>query len=88
MSSLDERTEPCRSCGALVVWAHTGKAWMPIDSGASTGGTVAVGPDARGDLAATVLAGSRLTATRKAGIDLHTSHFATCPHASTWRKGR
>lgn len=71
----------CDSCGAQITWALTtnGKK-MPIDSAPCDNGNLVLEYQ-HGDYE-----------TRKATEDdrrlarpLHTSHFATCPHAATWR---
>ena len=71
----------CRTCGAAIVWATTsaGKA-MPLDEA----------PTEKGSLV--VCHGTALTVTvatqvdRRAGRQLFTSHFATCPHAAAHRR--
>lgn len=73
----------CKSCGASILWAKTaGGKLMPVD----------VEPDAaRGNVLvvdgkAEVLAGDKLSDAFLARIQLHTSHFATCPGAAAHRK--
>lgn len=75
----------CRSCGAPVIWvAHetTGKR-APLDAR----------PDPKGNLAidgGTYYVVAPELRAQHALIDgLYTSHFATCPKASSWRaKGK
>lgn len=69
-------TSTCRSCGAPIIWAHTpnGKS-MPLDAEPDPTGNIVLD-----DGTARVEPNQTLTGTR------HTSHFATCPHAETWRK--
>jgi hypothetical protein len=74
-------TATCRSCGAEIVWATTvdGKR-MPLNAEPAEGGDF--------DLLDT---GSRLLIVRHGDGDpgpAYTSHFATCPHAETWRRSR
>lgn len=71
----------CRSCGALVVWAVTATGRrMPVDAMPTPGGNIILrgGP--------TPLA----TVACKDAVPgpAHTSHFATCPQAVSWRKPR
>ena len=73
----DRRVVPCRACGAPMIWARSpgpkGRA-MPIDAV----------PDPRGLLMlnghTVQYAGDAYEGTT------YTSHFATCPHAATFRK--
>lgn len=76
---------PCRSCGAPVIWARhqlTGRE-MPIDAEPVTGGTITIEPDMFGAPSYWIAAG-----TPPPGAERHTSHFATCPNAGSWRKAR
>jgi hypothetical protein len=72
----------CRSCGAEIEWVETmsGKS-MPLDVGEAPS-------EARHGVFA-VVAGKARTYTdadRKLARERRTSHFATCPDASDWRK--
>lgn len=77
---------PCRDCGAEMLWAKwkdSGKG-IPLDAE----------PTAKGDLVlhddGTVekLKGLELDAARERGDELFLTHFATCPNADSFRKGR
>lgn len=68
----------CKSCEADVIWCETstGKK-MPMDAK----------PDPKGTFV--IINGKTRVANdedRRLRRDLHTSHFATCPDAGTWRK--
>lgn len=85
-------TEPCRSCHAPVIWCITEQAkTMPVDAEPSAAGTLTLQwrerssalPGGAPPLAKVVRADLRFGRT-----DLRTSHFATCPQASAWRKRR
>jgi hypothetical protein len=77
----------CRSCNGAVIWTtnvQTGKR-MPVNPTPRLGGNVVLtsgndGPEAR------VLPPSEVKARQERGIELHVSHFATCPQAGSWRK--
>lgn len=75
----------CRSCGAPVLWARTraGKA-MPLDAAPTADGNVAL----LGTNGCEVLAGQSLAAARAEHRELYLTHYATCPQADAWRKGR
>lgn len=77
-------TQPCRSCGAAVIWATTtaGKA-MPVDADPGPGGDVALHQMPGRSVRAEIITG----APELHGADLRTSHFVTCPDADAWRKG-
>lgn len=85
----DLATEPCRSCGAQVIWCETaGGRAMPVDAVPVPGGNIAIGtrPLQRGPgrpLVSTVA--KELAFGRR---DLRKSHFATCAQASKWRRKR
>lgn len=79
----DYKTETCRSCPAVIVWAVTerGKA-MPVDAVPCAAGNVAlVAREGRAPLAKVLGVAARFGRT-----DLHTSHFVTCPNASQHRR--
>lgn len=63
---------------------------MPVDEEPVATGTIVVGTDTDSQHHATVLSGAVLEVARAArGPDaprLRTSHFATCPHATSHRK--
>jgi hypothetical protein len=78
----------CRSCGASVVWVVTADAKrMPVDASPSPAGNVHLDVSDPRMTRAVVYTGGVLDAARSAGEPLHTSHFATCPHARSWRRG-
>ena len=79
-------TSACESCGAAVVWAITAQAKrMPVDEQPVRGGSVALEQRTPGAPPLARIIPAQLRGTR---TDLHTSHFATCPHAASWRKRR
>lgn len=66
----------CKSCSAPIEWAksaRTGKA-MPLD----------LEPTAHGNLV--VIDGVAHPAPADTGRERRTSHFATCPQATSWRQ--
>lgn len=79
----DFRTEPCRSCGAPIIWCTTGSKSMPVNAEPEPGGNLAVEPT--GATPRARLVGAKHAFGR---TDLHKSHFATCPHAAKWRRKR
>jgi hypothetical protein len=72
-------TEPCRSCGAFVVWAITesGKR-MPVDCEADIRGKLRLHIDNLGVV--------RVTHDPFSQTPHYRPHFATCPDAESWRK--
>ena len=76
-------TKACSSCGALMIMARTGTGVMPMNER----------PEAAGSYELTAVVGGAPTArhippAQRAGrADLHVTHFATCPYASTHRRG-
>lgn len=81
MNNDPYRVVACRSCNAPVRWVSTalGKR-MPIDAVPTDAGTIVVDAGV-----ATVVAPEDLFDTRQ---PRYTSHFATCPQAAEWRKGK
>lgn len=82
-------TEACRSCQAPIIWCTTerGRA-MPVDAQPSTGGNLLLRRriEYKGNCDPLAVL---IDATHRFGrTDLHTSHFATCPNAETWRTKR
>ena len=79
----------CRSCGAPILWAITGKASkpMPVDAEPSPDGNLVLTEDGA-QSRAIVLDKIQLRFARERGEALHCSHFATCPEASDWRRKR
>lgn len=72
----------CRSCQGEVIWARTrGDKAMPVDAAPCADGNVELraGWAGRGAIA-TVLSGPSLL-----GGLLRKAHFASCPHADSWR---
>jgi hypothetical protein len=79
----------CRSCQArikFVLSAHDRH--MPVDWEPSETGTIELVFDDKGERRASYLSGPALALARAQHIDLYTSHFATCPQASKYRKAR
>lgn len=74
---------PC-TCGAAVIWATTDKGGrMPVDpEPLATGGNVDLRDIGRDEPLAVVLSVSK----QFGRYWLHTSHFATCPHAARHRR--
>lgn len=89
MTDCDDDVAACRSCGAEVVWGtnvSTGSA-MPIDVEPSDIGNVSRYDELRGPQFV-VLPPRKASAMRACGQQLFLSHFATCPHADSWRRGK
>lgn len=82
-------TEECRAaeCRRPIIWTVTsaGKS-MPVDAEPVPDGTILV-EEALGQLRSRVLSGPEREWSWVQGRK-HTSHFATCPAASTFRKPR
>jgi len=78
---LADRVGSCRSCGAPILWALTGRGkTMPVDAAPSDGGNVRL-----------VLDGGTLRAIVGGDTDdqpVHVSHFVTCKHADRHRRKR
>jgi hypothetical protein len=69
----------CNSCGSPVIWVHTGSGrLMPVDAEPVAGGNVEV-TDGRAKVWGTAHAWPT-------DAPRYRSHFATCPHASSWRR--
>ena len=77
----------CVSCGRRVYWAMTvNDQRMPVDAEAVPDGNMVMAVDGKtGALKVYALADDAVVdpARRR-----YVSHFATCPHANRWRKGR
>lgn len=75
----------CRSCRAPIVWTITrnGKQ-MPVDAEPVESGNVELRLE-DGELHAVVHGVTQAAAERR-GRELHTSHFATCPHSRAHRR--
>lgn len=84
-------TSACASCGADIIWCHdarTGKP-APVDAAPDPHGNVSVYLAAKGEARSVVLASTKASAARAAGLPLHLNHFASCPHADRWKsRGR
>lgn len=79
--------EQCRTCRAQIQLAVTvnGKT-MPVDAFPDPQlGNISLYPEG-GKMRAVVVPKAKLAAMRAAKVQLHTSHFATCPNANSWRK--
>ena len=73
----------CKACNAEIVWCQTESGGrMPVDAEPAGGGNIEI----RG-LTAIVLNKSQRSMADGI-VPLHKSHFATCPSASRFRKGR
>jgi hypothetical protein len=80
------KIDHCGSCGAPIIWADTrhGRK-MPVDAEPSPNGNVEL--RTVGGVVLATVGDAVLSLPGMAGT-MHMSHFATCPHASEWRKGR
>lgn len=79
----------CGSCDAPILWARTQRdERMPVDAAPDPdlGNVILTGTAPH--LRAGVLARGQAEGARAAGQPLHTSHFATCPHAGQHRRTR
>lgn len=77
---LRDHISKCRSCGAPIIWAMTGRGkTMPVDARPDPKGNVAVVIDG-GTIRAIVGATPGSTGRR------HLSHFVTCPDAAKHRR--
>jgi hypothetical protein len=79
---LRDHISTCRSCGAAIIWAMTGKGrTMPVDARPDPKGNVAVVID--GDTRRAIVG-----VTPESIGPRHLSHFVTCRDAPKWRKKR
>ncbi len=85
---LTEHEGTCRSCGAPVYWAETEKGKrMPVDREPRNDGNIAL------LVVADIFGETRLTASYRKkgevpqGRFRYVSHFATCSHSASWRRG-
>lgn len=79
------KVDQCGSCGAEVIWCTTTRAnLMPVNREPAPDGTITI-EDCGG---MTPLAKVLTVAQRFGRTNLRTSHFATCPDAKSWRRGR
>ena len=78
---LRDHISKCRSCGAPIIWAMTGRGkTMPVDARTDPKGNIAVFVD--GDTRRAIVGVGPPTGPR------HLSHFVTCSDAPKWRKKR
>lgn len=82
----------CRSCGRPIVWAKTlaGRS-MPVDTDPDPEGNlllVEVDEDVKAVISISGLTEEARQAAQRVGVVLRTSHFATCPDATMWRRER
>jgi hypothetical protein len=76
----------CRSCGAPVIWAvSTLGRKLPVDASPDTDGQWWLTTD---DARATQPNFRRVDLYTPEDTPRYTSHFATCPQADKWRKGK
>lgn len=93
MTGPDE-PERCRSCRAPVVWATSAASGkpkrIPLDPDPNPRrGNIVLEPDLLGQgPVAHVLTSAAAAEASVRGETLYLSHFATCPDAEEWRKGR
>lgn len=88
VSGVLETMETCsRCCDVPFAWGITRKGKrMPIDLAPTEDGNLALMRDPMGVLQVTIMAkGDRAKGDRPKG-DRYTSHFATCPEASRFRR--
>ena len=74
----------CKSCGKEIIWIKTtGGKNMPCDAGG-----ILYREDPAGDLTLVTRDGKTVKATRDKQSEKigYTSHFATCPNESGWRR--
>lgn len=77
-------TEPCRSCGAEVIWCQTaGGRAQPVDSEPAVGGYLAVDPDPGGGKPWARRVAAQFAFGRR---DLRYAHHHTCPHGRAWKR--
>lgn len=94
------RVVNCRSCQARVIWTVTSPELksghpMMVDADPHPDGNVLLArdpsiPHEAGKpvpIRATVMRPGQLAGARADGNPLYRSHFASCPHADSWRKG-
>lgn len=81
--------DQCRSCRASIYWCTTDRDKpMPVDAWPDPDrGNVSIYPE-KGQMRAVVVHRSQAEAMRARGLQLHTSHFSSCPNANQWRKKR
>ncbi|WP_336792995.1 hypothetical protein [Gordonia malaquae] len=90
MTAREPKREPCRSCRSEVIWgtdANT-RSLTLIDADPSPNGNVSLYVDDKGGAHFVVLNPLKAAAMRAAKQSLYLSHFASCPQAANWRKGR
>ncbi len=77
----------CKACGTEILWVETdARKPMPLNPEPSPAGTIRLWGE-RSEKA-TVLAALELSAARNHAEPLFVSHFATCPEADSFRRGR
>ena len=84
------RTEKCRSCGALVIWAAmpSGKR-APFDADKVSREGTRGGWVLRANYGGDVYADRPLIKSQTTAEEyVHLSHFATCPDANDWRRSQ
>lgn len=77
----------CRSCGAPIVWcvsASTGKR-MPVDAIPDPNGNIVL-DRAGAEPVVTVRPEAGLQLLDPPDLELHLSHFVTCPDSKDWRR--
>lgn len=69
-------TDKCKSCGAEIFWRTTPNGrQIPIDTQKTIGGNI-------------VLIGETSCEVTRPGAGEYVSHFASCPNAKKYRKGK
>lgn len=75
------KTSSCKGCGEPVIWTVTDRgARAPMDAEPSSEGTFSLREEGSDVIATYVRKGSH--------PELHTSHFATCADAASFRRKR
>lgn len=84
----DYPTQPCRSCRKPVIWVLTdaSRARMPVDPTPSPRGNLELRDDDTEE--PPIIARVVPLIEREGRVDLHTSHFDSCPNADAHRRRR
>ena len=80
-------SDTCSACGRMMIWAISpAGARSPIDYAPSADGNILLlSPTDLGQVLAVVLSKDGLDLAHERGLQLRTSHFATCEHAARFR---
>lgn len=88
MTKEEYEIAECSACKAWMLWAISPKgARSPIDfQPTEEGNVLLLSPSGLGELLAVTLSGGALARARNAGLQLRTSHWATCPNPEQFRR--